>query len=49
MAHDLSPLSAAYHTAILDARIRRILSITAAYYSLVPAEGVAIPLGGSQV
>ena len=49
MAHDLSFLSAVYHTAILEARIRRILSITAAYYGLVHANGASRQVGGSQV
>ena len=49
MAHDLSLLSAVYYTAILEARIRRILSITAAHYGLVPAQSVARQVGGSLV
>ena len=49
MALDLSLLSAVYQTATLEARIQRILSITAAYYGLVPANCASRQVGGSQV
>ncbi len=49
MAHELSLFPAVNHTVTLEARIRRILSITAAYYVLVSAQGFARQVGGSLV
>ena len=49
MAHELSIFPAVNHTATPEARIRRILSITAAHYGLVPAQSVIRQVGGSLV
>ena len=49
MAHEQSLFPAVNHTATLEARIRRILFITATCYGLVPAQGQARQVGGSQV
>jgi hypothetical protein len=49
MAHELSLSLAVNHTATLEARIRRIFSITATCYGLVPAQSLARQVGGSQV
>ena len=49
MANALSLLTVVNQTATLEARIRRLLFITASYYGLVPAQGVTRQMGGSQV
>ncbi|MBV5344571.1 MAG: hypothetical protein JZU63_03035 [Rhodoferax sp.] len=49
MANDLSLFPAVNHTETLEARIRRILSVTAAYYGLAPAQALARQVGGSLV
>jgi hypothetical protein len=49
MAHELSLSLAVNHMATLEARIRRILSITAICYGLVPAQVLARQVGGAQV
>ena len=49
MAHDLSLFFAVNQTATLEARIRRILSVTAAHCGLVPGQSVARQVGGSLV
>ena len=41
MAHEQSLFPAVNHTATLEARSRRILSITATCFGLVPAKGLA--------
>ena len=49
MAHDLNLFSSVNHTVTLEARIRRIFSITATYYGLVSAQSFARQVGGSLV
>ena len=49
MANDLSLFPAVNHTATLEARIRRFLSVTVAHYGLVPGQSVARQVGGSLV
>ena len=49
MANDLSLFPAVNHAATLEARIRSILSITAAYYDLASVQGLARQVGGSLV
>ena len=49
MAHNLSIFSAVNERVAREARIRRILSITAAHYGLVPAQSVIRQVGGSLV
>ena len=49
MANDLSLFPAVNHAATLEARIRSILSITAAHCGLVPAQSVVSQAEGSLV
>ena len=49
MANDLRLLCAVNQTATFEARIRRILSITAAYYGLMSTQGVSCQAGGPLV
>ena len=48
MANELSLISAEKVTATIEVHVRRILSITAAYYGLAPAQGVGLNVGGGQ-
>ena len=49
MAHELSLISAEKVTTTIEVHARRILSITAAYYGLAPAQGVGLNVRGGQV
>ena len=46
MAHEVNQLPGDSGKSVFDARIQRILSITAAYYGLAPAQGVTGIAGG---
>ena len=48
MAQKLSQFSAGKVTATIEARIQRILTITAAYYGLAPFQGAGRNAGGPQ-
>jgi hypothetical protein len=48
MAQELSQLFAGNITATIEARLQRILSITASFYGLVPVHGVGLHAGGSR-
>jgi len=47
MAHELSLLVAEKVTVTLESPLQRILSITAAFYGLAPAQGVERHAGGT--
>jgi len=48
MAHEVRKLPGDSGKSVLDTRIQRILSITAAYYGLAPAQDVIGIAGGAQ-
>jgi hypothetical protein len=48
MAQEPSQLFAGKITATIEARLQRILSITASYYGLAPVQGFGHDVGGSQ-
>ena len=48
MAHEVKKLPRDSGKSVLDTRIQRILSITAAYYGLAPAQDVTGIAGGAQ-
>jgi len=48
MAHEVKNFPCEAGKSVFDARIQRILSITAAYYGLAPEQGVNLIAGGPQ-
>jgi len=48
MAHDVENIPCETGKSVFDARIQRILSITAAYYGLEPEQGANLSAGWSK-